>query len=164
MRWVAVSALVALGACMTVSAGNPRIAAAYGFDNEAEFQGAVLSITKEVNRFNCGRAMTQAACAATQANVLALVPQNLDQIKADAIASILRKNGGSEEAAIAAVRAQSATDQARPLCVGPVTVQCAGLFDAMFGGGALLPVLEQARAQANRQVPQFYRDGRPFDG
>ena len=144
MRLVGIAALLALGACMTIPGGNPRIAAAYGFDNANEFQGAVLSITQELNRFNCGSAMTREACTATQANVLALVPQNLDQIKADAIASILRKNGGSEQAAIAAVRAQSATDQARPLCVGPVTVQCAGLFDAMFGGGALLPTVDQS--------------------
>lgn len=165
---VAVLAAMTLTACTAPGSAQSDHLQALGFADDAGFRAAVLDVTAVLGRTGmyCGVAMTDAACEAVKSNVTRIAARDSNEIRdrvMDQIASRAEAQGGMD-AFIAEERSQLAGTQGRRPCAdGAADRSCQLLINSMFSG-ALLPTVEEARREAAKTVPQFYRDGRPFNG
>ena len=161
MRRLSVGAVVA-----AICVGAPAradLVAALGLD--APWYGAraaALVHAVPSRGLYCGRAMTDAACDATRANLRAAIKADPNPVRDMHLRRIVAL-AGSEEAARAEWRARSEAQRAELLCEAePLTTRCRAFLDTITFTGALVPQLEAARAAAGAVVTPFYTDGRAY--
>ncbi|KEJ88586.1 hypothetical protein [Sulfitobacter donghicola] len=169
-RWVhigAVSLAVSLAGASVAGAQNvskQQISKAFGYSDAAQFKPAVIEVARNLGRFNCGAAMTPAACKAVNKHFNQIVPKSLGPIRRGTLTHIENAYAGRGglRAAMAEFNALPQAERDKKLCTGAINMRCKLLFDSMFRN--LAPLVQKARNRAAREVKPFYKDGRPFTG
>jgi hypothetical protein len=146
------------------SVSKQQISRAFGYTDTAQFKPAVVEIANNLGRYNCGGAMTPAACRSVDKHLRKIVPNSINLIRRDALNHIQAAYAGRGglAGAMAEYNALPQDQKSKKLCTGNITLRCKLLFDSMFK--SLIPLVNKARKRAAREVKPFYKDGRPFKG